>query len=78
MTVLVDDVRWQPVQAEMSTHVYDNRSFKLLATFGAEHFGAFYQYNDEGTLVRTLIETERGLKTIQESQSNTPLTHKVN
>ncbi len=72
-TVLVDDVRLQPVQAEMSTHVYDSRSFKLLATFGAEHFGAFYQYNDEGTLVRTLIETERGLKTIQESQSNTPM-----
>lgn len=78
LQVTVDDIRIQPLQAEMSTHVYDNKSFKLLATFGAEHFGAFYQYNEEGTLVRTLIETERGLKTIQESQSNTPLTHKVN
>lgn len=77
LTVVVDDVRIQPNAAEMKTHVYDSKSFKLLATFGAEHFGAFYQYNDEGALIRTLVETERGLKTVQESQGNTPTTYKV-
>jgi hypothetical protein len=74
-SLTIDDVRIQPVNSEMTTHVYDNKSFKLIATFGSEHFGAFYQYNGEGDLIRTLIETERGLKTIQENQGNSPLTH---
>jgi len=74
-SLIIDDVRIQPVNAEMKTYVYDNKSFKLLATFGSEHFGAFYQYNDEGDLTRTLIETERGMKTIQENQGNTPQSH---
>lgn len=77
ISIIVDDVRIQPVNAEMATHVYDSKSFKLLATFGAEHFGSFYQYNDEGGLVRTLVETERGMKVIQETQGNTPTTHQV-
>lgn len=71
-SVIVDDIRIQPTNAEMKTHVYDNKNFKVLATFGAEHFGMFYQYNDEGKLVRTLVETERGMKTVQENQMNTP------
>ena len=74
-TLTIDDVRIQPINSEMTTHVYDNKSFKLIATFGSEHFGAFYQYNGEGDLIRTLIETERGMKTIQENQGNSPLTH---
>jgi len=75
-SLTIDDVRIQPVNSEMKAHVYDQKSFKLIATFGSEHFGAFYQYNKEGDLIRTLIETERGMKTIQENQGNSPLTHK--
>ncbi|MBL4669491.1 MAG: hypothetical protein JKY30_09555 [Flavobacteriales bacterium] len=43
-----------------------------MATFDDQHFGLFYQYNAEGKLVRKLIETERGMKTVQETQYNTP------
>lgn len=69
-TVYVDDVRIQPRYSEMVVYVYDAKNFKLLASFDDEHFGLYYQYNEEGKLIRKLIETERGLKTIQETQYN--------
>lgn len=69
--VFIDDARFQPLDAEATCYVYDNRSFRLLASYDSEHFGLYYQYDGEGKLVRKLIETERGLKTIQETQYNT-------
>lgn len=69
-TVYIDDVRIQPQYSEMTVYVYDAKNFKLLASFDNEHFGLYYQYNQEGKLIRKLIETERGLKTIQETQYN--------
>jgi len=53
--------------------VYDPRNFRLLASFDDQHFGMYYQYNAEGKLVRKLVETERGMRTVQETQYNTPL-----
>ncbi|MEO6049384.1 MAG: hypothetical protein ABIQ57_17995, partial [Candidatus Kapaibacterium sp.] len=50
----------------------DNATFRLLATFDDQHFGVYYQYNDEGQLVRKLRETERGRRTVQETQYHTP------
>lgn len=77
-SLMIDDVRIQPVQAEMTTYVYDNKTFKPIAQFGAQHFGTFYQYNDEGQLIRTMVETEQGLKTVQEQQTHVPRHHSVN
>jgi hypothetical protein len=71
-TVFMDDVRFQPFDAESKCYVYDVSTLKLLAQFDDQHFGLFYQYNDEGKLVRKQVETEKGLKTIQETQYNTP------
>jgi hypothetical protein len=70
--VLVDDFRMQPLDASMNCSVYyaDN---KLAAQFDDQHFGVFYEYNGKGQLVRKSIETERGKKTLQEQQYNTPL-----
>lgn len=69
----IDDVRIQPMDAQMSTYVYDPKTLRLLATFDDQHFGLYYQYNAEGKLVRKLVETTRGIRTITDSQSNTPL-----
>lgn len=69
----IDDVRIQPVDAQMMTYVYDAKTLRLVTTFDDQHFGQYYQYNGEGKLVRKMIETERGLKTIQENQQNVPL-----
>jgi hypothetical protein len=71
-TTWIDDVRIQPAEAQMTSYVYDPKTFRLLATFDDQHFGLYYQYNDEGKLVRKLIETEHGIRTLQETQYNTP------
>ncbi len=68
--VLIDDVRFQPKDAQSTTYVYDTQTLRLLTQFDDQHFGMYYQYNDEGKLIRKLVETERGLKTIQETQYN--------
>jgi YD repeat-containing protein len=56
----------------MTCHVYDVNDYKLLTTFDDQHFGLYYQYNAEGKLIRKIIETEKGMKTVQETQYNTP------
>lgn len=71
-SVHIDDLRIQPAGAQVTAYVYDARTLKLLTSFDDQHFGLYYQYNDEGQLVRKQIETERGLKTIQETQYNLP------
>jgi hypothetical protein len=72
--VYIDDIRFQPIDAQSKCYVYDVTTFKLLTQFDDQHFGLFFQYNSEGKLVRKQIETEKGLKTIQETQYNTPKT----
>lgn len=71
--VWIDDLRGQPIDAQMGCYVYDRKNLRLLAQFDDQHFGLFYQYNGEGKLVRKLRETERGLKTVAETQYHTPL-----
>lgn len=70
--VFMDDIRFQPLTAQATCYVYNAGNFRLLAQFNDQHFGTFYQYNEEGKLVRILVETERGLKTVKETQYNTP------
>lgn len=72
LPVYVDDVRMQPYNAEMATYVYDTDNLRLLASFDDQHFATFFQYNLKGQLVRKLIETEKGIRTITEQQYNTP------
>lgn len=68
----IDDVRLQPLDAQVNAYVYDPVTLRLLTSFDDQHFGLYYQYNAEGQLVRKLIETERGIKTVQEAQYHTP------
>jgi hypothetical protein len=67
----IDDIRLQPSNAQMSTYVYDNKRHLLLCSFDDQHFGSFYQYNAEGKLIRKIIETKDGMKTIQETHYHT-------
>lgn len=73
--VFVDDFRIQPLDASMNCSVYTSDN-KVAAQFDDQHFGVFYEYNNKGQLVRKSIETERGKKTLQEQQYNTPLINK--
>jgi|GEM_PF-4038802 len=71
-TVLLDDMRIQPVEAEMTCYVYDQSTLRLLTIFDSQHFGLYYQYDGEGKLVRKTIETERGIRTLEETFYNRP------
>lgn len=68
----IDDIRIQPVNAEVTTTVYDIRNYKIAATLDDHNFATFYQYNGEGRLVRKLQETERSIRTVEEVHLNTP------
>lgn len=69
----IDDVRIQPFDSEATCYVYDRTTLRLIAQFDDQHFALLYQYNGEGKLVRTLKETERGVKTLREMQYHIPL-----
>ena len=71
--VWIDDVRFQPYESEMATYVYDPDNLRVVAMFDDQHFGMYYQYDGQGRLVRTLKETVRGFKTVQEGHIHTPL-----
>ncbi|WP_298487869.1 hypothetical protein [uncultured Maribacter sp.] len=71
-TTYIDDIKFNPKESQTTCFVYDVKSLRLLTLFDDQHFGLYYQYNNEGQLVRKLIETEKGLKTITETQYNTP------
>lgn len=69
--VFFDDVRIHPKEASLKSFVYDPVSLKLVAELDENNYATFYEYDDEGNLVRVKKETERGIMTIQESKSNT-------
>jgi hypothetical protein len=71
VTINIDDLRIQPKDSELTAYVYDTSNLRLLAVFDDQHFGLYYQYNAEGKLIRKLIETERGIRMVQETQYNT-------
>jgi hypothetical protein len=77
VSVYIDDLRAQPCAASVAAYVYDPLTFRLLASFDDQHFGLIYQYNAEGKLIRKLAETERGLKTLSETQYNSPSRNRV-
>jgi hypothetical protein len=40
-----------------------------MAQLDENNYATFYEYDDDGTLVRVKKETERGIKTISETRS---------
>lgn len=66
--VYFDDIRVHPVEANMKSFVYDPVSMRLVAELDENNFFTKYEYNKQGKLTRIKKETERGVKTIQESR----------
>ena len=69
--VYFDDVRFFPFDANMKSFVYDPNSNRLMAELDENNYATFYEYDDEGGLIRVKKETERGVMTIQESRNAT-------
>ncbi len=52
----------------MKSYVYDPVTLRLAAELDDNNYATFYQYDEEGKLIRIKKETERGVETIQESR----------
>lgn len=59
-----------PVDANMNTFVYDYTNLRLLAKGDENNFFTFYQYDAEGRLVSTKVETSQGVLSNQEARYN--------
>lgn len=68
-TAYFDDIRIHPFNANMKSYVYDPVTLKLTAELDANNYASFYEYDEEGTLIRTKVETKQGIKTINETRS---------
>ena len=67
--IYFDDIRVHPFNAEMKSYVYDPVSLRLVAELDDNNYATFYEYDEEGTPVRTKAETQRGIMTVKETRS---------
>lgn len=69
VSAFFDDLRMHPYNSNMKSFVYDPVNIRLMAELDENNYATFYEYDDDGTLVRVKKETERGVKTIKETRS---------
>lgn len=68
--VFFDDIRIQPFDSNMKTYVYDPITLRLAAELDENNYATFYEYDEDGALIRVKKETERGIVTIKETRNN--------
>ncbi|WEK34567.1 MAG: PA14 domain-containing protein [Candidatus Pseudobacter hemicellulosilyticus] len=68
-TTYFDDIRIHPYHAQMKSYVYNSVNLRLMAELDENNYATYYEYDDDGTLVRMKKETERGILTIRETRS---------
>jgi hypothetical protein len=68
--VYFDDIRIHPFNSNMKSFVYDPQTLRLHAELDENNYATFYEYDEEGALVRVKKETERGTETINETRQN--------
>lgn len=65
----VDDIRLHPFNSNMKSYAYDPLNLRLRAELDANNYAVFYEYDEEGILIRKKVETREGIKTINETRS---------
>ena len=68
--VFFDDIRIHPFSSNIKTFVYNPKNLRYVAELDANNFATFYEYNEEGSLIRTQKETEKGIMTLKESKNH--------
>ncbi|MBX3255773.1 MAG: hypothetical protein KF862_16685 [Chitinophagaceae bacterium] len=68
-TIYVDDIRVQPYNSSMKSFAYDRVSLRLMAELDENNYASFYEYDNDGTLIRVKKETVKGIQTIKETRS---------
>lgn len=69
--VLFDDIRVYPFDGALRSFVYSDRDFKLKAELDENNYATFYDYDEQGDLVRVRKETLKGIQTVKEIFTNT-------
>jgi hypothetical protein len=64
-----DDIRVHPYNANMKSYAYDPVTLRLSAELDENNYATFYEYDEEGQLIRVKKETAQGIKTIKETRS---------
>lgn len=67
--VYFDDVRVHPFNSLLKSYVYNPVNLRLMAELDENNYASFYEYDDDGTLIRVKKETMKGIKTIKETRS---------
>jgi len=65
-----DDIRILPKEAGMKTYAYDARTLRLMAELDENNYATFYEYDQEGTLIRLKKETAKGIATLKENRNH--------
>lgn len=65
-----DDIRMHPFNANMKTFTYDQKDMRMVAELNEDNYASFYEYDEEGQLIRVKQETIQGIKTISESRAS--------
>ncbi len=65
-----DDVRIFPKEAIMKSYVYDPITKKFIAELDERNYATFYEYDEEGMLIRIKKETHKGIMTVKETRTN--------
>lgn len=65
-----DDLRIHPFDGNLKSYVYDPISLKLMAELDENNFATFYEYDEQGALIRVKKETERGIVTLKEARNS--------
>jgi hypothetical protein len=68
-SVYFDDIRLHPFNSSLKSFVYHSVNLRLLSELDENNYASFYEYDDEGTLVRVKKETQNGIKTVTETRS---------
>ncbi len=63
-----DDIRIHPFNSTMKSFVYHPQLLKPMAELDENNFATFYEYDEEGQLIRVKKETTRGVVTLKESR----------
>ncbi|HMC99187.1 MAG TPA: hypothetical protein VKH37_03510, partial [Ferruginibacter sp.] len=68
-TSYFDDIRIHPYDGNMKSFAYDYRTSRLMAILDENNYATFFEYDDEGQLLRNKKETEKGIVTLKETRS---------
>lgn len=65
-----DDIRIFPSNGNMKSFIYDPITLRFTAELDENNFATFYDYDEQGQLIRIRKETDRGIMTIKESRTS--------